>query len=146
MARILAALAVFALGSPGCQPDSEPDPLVSDAAATLGGTATTSTGRYRVAVRPARDDVVLGEIHEWIAQVERSDGSTPSTLYLDLDGGMPSHGHGFVTDPRVTRDLGDGSFLVEGVKFHMAGAWELYITVGDEQGRDRATVPITVTP
>jgi hypothetical protein len=45
--------------------------------------------------------------------------------HVHFDGGMPAHGHGFVTTPHVTRDLGGGEFLVEGVKFHMSGAWKL---------------------
>jgi hypothetical protein len=35
---------------------------------------------------------------------------------------MPAHGHGLPTVPTL-RELGDGRYLVEGVKFHMPGAW-----------------------
>ena len=61
------------------------------------------------------------------------------------DGGMPAHGHGFNTAPRVTRELDDGAFLVEGVRFHMGGDWELYAGVVEPDGADRAVVKIVVT-
>ena len=42
---------------------------------------------------------------------------------ITVDGGMPQHGHGFPTRPRVTRDLDDGTYLLEGMKFSMTGWW-----------------------
>ena len=36
---------------------------------------------------------------------------------------MPEHGHGFPTVPEVTEYLGDGKYLVEGLKFSMPGWW-----------------------
>jgi hypothetical protein len=36
---------------------------------------------------------------------------------------MPQHGHGLPTKPRVTRALGNGDHLVEGMKFNMGGWW-----------------------
>ena len=36
---------------------------------------------------------------------------------------MPQHGHGLPTKPRVTRALGHGDHLVEGMKFNMGGWW-----------------------
>ena len=36
---------------------------------------------------------------------------------------MPRHGHGLPTKPRVTRPLGNGDHLVEGMKFNMGGWW-----------------------
>jgi hypothetical protein len=43
---------------------------------------------------------------------------------IEFEGGMPAHDHGFPTQPRVTRYLGGGAYLVEGVKFNMTGWWE----------------------
>ena len=42
---------------------------------------------------------------------------------IRIDGGMPQHGHGLPTQPQVSRYLGDGAYLVEGMKFQMTGWW-----------------------
>ena len=59
---------------------------------------------------------------------------------------MPGHGHGFVTQPRVTRDLGDGDFLVEGVKFHMMGAWVLDFEILGTLGPDAVRFDVELRP
>jgi hypothetical protein len=53
-----------------------------------------------------------------------------------VDGGMPQHGHGLPTTPKVTRDLGGGVYLVDGVKFNMGGWWELKFRIASAAGTD----------
>jgi hypothetical protein len=55
---------------------------------------------------------------------------------ITVDGGMPQHGHGLPTKPRVTRALGNGDHLVEGMKFNMGGWWVVKFAVAGEAGRD----------
>jgi hypothetical protein len=52
---------------------------------------------------------------------------------------MPQHGHGFPTQPKVTRELGDGRYLLEGMKFSMPGWWELKLKVDASSGADEIT-------
>jgi hypothetical protein len=42
---------------------------------------------------------------------------------------MPEHGHGLPTRPRVTTYLGNGDYLVEGMKFQMTGWWVIDVDV-----------------
>ena len=52
-------------------------------------------------------------------------------LQIRVDGGMPQHGHGLPTRPRVTQSLGNGRYQIDGLKFNMGGWWELkLITAG----------------
>jgi hypothetical protein len=60
-----------------------------------------------------------------VIRVTSKDGSVVSGLQITVDGGMPQHGHGLPTKPRVTKDLGEGRYQVEGLKFNMGGWWEL---------------------
>jgi len=53
-----------------------------------------------------------------------------------VDGGMPQHGHGLPTKPRVTRDPGNGDHLVEGMKFNMGGWWVVKFRVNATTGSD----------
>lgn len=94
-------------------------------------------GRYRVALAPAQPL----EVHAWqryMLRVERVDGTALPLRDLRVDGGMPLHGHGLPTAPRLRRGERPGELVVEGVRFNMAGAWELRVMIADEHGVDRA--------
>ncbi len=136
---LVSALLLHA-GCGGPEPDGE------TGAETRAQEALSLAGRYRISVRPARPEPPLATMHDWIVRIERADGTAPGTLRVDFDGGMPSHGHGFVTAPRVTRALGDHEFLVEGVKFHMPGAWQLRVSVVDPEGSDGAAFDVEIDP
>ena len=58
---------------------------------------------------------------------------------ITVDGGMPEHGHGLPTQPRVTRALGAGVYEIEGVRFSMGGWWELKLAIDSPAGADRVT-------
>jgi hypothetical protein len=58
---------------------------------------------------------------------------------LRIDGGMPQHGHGLPTRPRVTRNLGDGAYEIDGVRFNMGGWWEFKVIVETTTGADTIT-------
>jgi YtkA-like len=58
---------------------------------------------------------------------------------LAIDGGMPEHGHGLPTRPRVTRNLGDGIYEIEGVRFNMGGWWEFKVEISAGAGTDVVT-------
>jgi len=63
---------------------------------------------------------------------------------LAIDGGMPEHGHGLPTRPRMTRVLGAGAYEVEGVRFNMGGWWELKVTITSERGADIVTFNLSL--
>ena len=140
---------VWGCGS-GSDSAARPGPSPSDEAVsespTLSLEAPSELGHYRIGARPAVPPVGLHQMHDWIVRIEHREGNSEIPTAIHFDGGMPSHGHGFVTQPRVTQNLGDGEFLVEGVKFHMPGAWVLRITVTSRTKSDRATLPVTITP
>ena len=52
---------------------------------------------------------------------------------------MPQHGHGLPTQPRVTRELAEGSYQLDGMKFSMTGWWELKLAITGPLGEDRVT-------
>ncbi|HYH08695.1 MAG TPA: FixH family protein [Thermoanaerobaculia bacterium] len=58
---------------------------------------------------------------------------------ITVDGGMPQHGHGLPTRPRVTKSLGDGVYVIEGVRFNMGGWWELRLAIDGKAGADHVT-------
>jgi hypothetical protein len=62
------------------------------------------------------------------------DGAT-----IQIDGGMPQHGHGLPTRPRMTRALGNGLYEIEGVRFNMGGWWEFKLAIDAASGSDVVT-------
>lgn len=69
---------------------------------------------------------------------DRGGGPVEDATIL-VDGGMPEHGHGLPTAPRVTKRLGDGAYQVEGLKFNMGGWWELKFLITSAAGTDSVT-------
>ncbi len=57
---------------------------------------------------------------------------------------MPQHGHGLPTAPQVTKNLGDGRYRIEGVKFNMSGWWTFEVAVDSADGSDSVTFNIVL--
>jgi hypothetical protein len=76
-------------------------------------------------------------MHAWTLRVTRADGSPVNGATIAVDGDMPEHRHGLATRPRVTRHLGNGDYLVEGVKFQMGGWWVMDFDVTAEGRTER---------
>jgi hypothetical protein len=99
-------------------------------------TRASEAGRYRATIVPQGDTIPQGKLHRWTLHVETAAGAPIDSGDFAVDGGMPQHGHGLPTKPRVTRALGNGDHLVEGMKFNMGGWWVVKFRVDAEAGRD----------
>jgi hypothetical protein len=78
----------------------------------------------------------VGRMHQVRLSIKDQDGKGIDDGLVYVDGGMPEHGHGLPTEPRVTRRLGNGAYLVDGVKFNMGGWWVLSFAVVSSAGND----------
>lgn len=94
----------------------------------------SDNGKFVVSYKAALQPLAINKIHNWIVHVESVDGTLIDDATITLVGGMPIHDHGLPTLPLATQNLGDGNYLVEGMKFHMNGWWQvtLSIVAGDE--------------
>jgi hypothetical protein len=63
-------------------------------------------------------------------------GQAVSNATITVDGGMPEHGHGLPTQPKVTGELGSGWYEISGLRFNMGGWWELKLTITTPAGTD----------
>jgi hypothetical protein len=99
-------------------------------------TRTSEAGRYRATIHPQGDTIPQGKLQRWRLHVETAAGAPVDSGDFAVDGGMPQHGHGLPTKPRVTRALGNGDHLVEGMKFNMGGWWVVKFRVDAGAGRD----------
>jgi cytochrome c peroxidase len=113
---------------------------------TLNWQSTSATGLYQLTLRPSSGDYVLGQFHDWIVHIENKTQQVIADAHLTIDGGMLAHGHGLPSQPRVTRYLGDGDYLIEGLLFNMAGSWTLLIRVEAATGADQAKFSLDLEP
>ena len=97
-------------------------------------TRTSATGIYRTSIVARPNPVPTNQIHSWTIHVENANGDPVDGATIKVDGDMPQHGHGLPTRPQVTKNLGNGDYLVEGMKFQMGGWWvvDFTITSGDK--------------
>ena len=99
-------------------------------------TRTSESGIYRATIVPQGDSIPQGKLHRWTLHLETASGAPVDSARVSVDGGMPQHGHGLPTKPRVTRELGNGDHLVEGMKFNMGGWWVVKFRVESAAGSD----------
>ncbi|HEX7071270.1 MAG TPA: FixH family protein [Rhodothermales bacterium] len=124
-------LIAVAAATPGCAHFDKPPQNLD-----YSRTRTSEAGLYRGTIRAEADPIPKQRLHTWTLHLETNDGKPVETAHIEVDGGMPQHGHGLPTKPRVTRALGDGQFLVEGMKFNMGGWWVVEFPVVADAGTD----------
>lgn len=96
----------------------------------------SAQSQYRVSVVPTVDPVPRNSLHTWRLHLETANGAPVDSVTVAVDGGMPQHGHGLPTKPRVTRHLGNGDHLVEGMKFNMGGWWVIKFRINGKAASD----------
>jgi len=101
-------------------------------------------GLFQVTWSSDPTNVPLNQIHTWTLHVETSDGQTVEDASILVDGGMPQHGHGLPTNPQVTEYLGNGDYLVEGMRFQMTGFWEVKFVINSGEQSDSITFNLNI--
>ena len=125
-------------------------PCISRAAQSEAGDVAnhaswvSGNGLYRLSYSSNLSPIRINRLHSWNIRLETMDGHGVERAEFDVNGGMPIHDHGLPTEPRVTREIGDGDYLLEGVRFHMRGDWELVISVNSAAGSDTVVVKLTI--
>jgi hypothetical protein len=102
----------------------------------LATTRMSAEGLFRATIAPRADPIPINQIHAWTLHVETADGRPVENARISVDGDMPQHKHGMPTRPQVTRHLGNGDYLVEGMKFQMGGWWVVGFDVDTAGQRD----------
>ncbi len=105
----------------------------------LAASAEGLTVTYSV---PDDGKVEINRMHSWILHVESADGAPVTGARIEVDGGMPAHDHGLPTRPRVTEELGNGDYRLDGLRFHMGGYWEIVVDVTTESGTETVVIPL----
>lgn len=94
-----------------------------------GETWMSERDLFSVQFESSLDPIEINRMHSWQLTIKTASGDPVAGANVAIDGGMPEHNHGLPSRPRVTRDYGDGRYTVEGIRFHMAGLWEMSVQI-----------------
>jgi hypothetical protein len=102
------------------------------------GPRATAAGKFRVTIE---DSAAFrkGKLLSAAINIRDAQGKAVENATIAIDGGMPQHGHGLPTKPRVAKELGNGRYLVDGLKFNMGGWWELKFAITSAATSDNVT-------
>jgi YtkA-like len=92
-------------------------------------TRVSKAGTFKAAYTSDPRAVPVNMLHSWKLKVETDDGKPVKDAEITIEGTMPEHGHGMPTQPKVTKNYGDGTYLVEGMKFSMPGWWVMTFSI-----------------
>jgi hypothetical protein len=118
--------------------------IVVVASADDPDTWLSRSGHFRVSYESELQPIVINRMHSWIFEVADSDGEPVTGAKLTVSGGMPAHDHGLPTAPEVTRELTPGRYLLEGLRFHMDGDWQIEIVIEAGDVRDIVVIPLRI--
>lgn len=99
--------------------------------------AASTNGVFNVTLGPRSGQVSLGKFQVWELRLTTADGELVFPARFAIGGGMQGHGHGLPTQPRVSGFLPDGRYVIEGMKFNMAGDWTLFLAIEAEVGTEK---------
>lgn len=105
----------------------------------MGTTHASTHHVFVVELVPPAHAAAINQMHTWQVKVTSSDGQPLRHARINVDGGMPQHGHGLPTHPKVTRELEDGTYLLEGMKFSMTGWWQITLMIEADGVDDSVT-------
>ena len=117
--------------------------IVMPVADTLAEEWSSQRNVYTVSLESSLEPIEINRIHSWTLSIS-SDGEPVTGAKLTISGGMPAHDHGMPTRPRVTEELGNGKYRLEGMRFHMGGDWEVSIEIKANGKTDTVVVTLAL--
>jgi hypothetical protein len=99
----------------------------------------SDNGHFQVSYTSKLEPIEINNLHAWIIHIKDNNGKDVTDAEVNAVGGMPEHNHGLPTQPQITKNLGDGCYLLEGMRFHMLGWWTVTITIINENISDTVT-------
>lgn len=118
--------------------------LVVIASADEANSWLSRSGHFRVSYESDLQPIVINRMHRWTLNVVDRDGEPVTGATLTVTGGMPAHDHGLPASPQVTRELAPGRYLLEGVRFHMRGKWQIEVAIDVKGLHDVVVVPLQI--
>lgn len=100
----------------------------------------TDSGLLQVLFEPQINPIIINKIHYWLLHLRTINGEAVLNAEIVVAGGMPEHDHGLPTKPRTRPASIEGDYLIEGLRFHMKGRWEIELIISVAGETDTLTV------
>jgi len=139
LASVVAAAAVWAPPAAMAQ-----IPPVDHATLDRSLDKLSKNGLFRVRLKSTLDPIPINQIYSWSLNITDASGQPVSDAVVQFDGGMPEHGHGLPTAPKVEAGSAPGEYVIRGVKFSMTGWWELRLAISAKGQSDTATFNVVL--
>lgn len=99
------------------------------------------TPHYRVSYQPVTDPIPLNAHFRLTVNLQelKTSRAPQSPVLISAEADMPEHNHGMQVTPEVV-PLGQGQYEVKGLLFHMAGYWELKLSLQPESGAEETAI------
>jgi hypothetical protein len=118
---VLLSLAIVACAPENMvEPPSEPE---------FGMASRHSAGGSFVATLDVTPPVRIGHFLSARLHIVDRAGRPVEGAMVQIDGGMPQHGHGLPTRPRASHEPMGGTYVIDGLKFNMGGWWQVRIAI-----------------
>ena len=124
--------------------DSKGTHAVRPATSEFGFGPRASAGQRYAATLQPRQPLRVRQLEAVPVLITDATGRPIEGARISVDGGMPQHGHGLPTQPKVRRELGAGVYEIEGLRFNMGGWWELKLAVESPVGADTITFNLSL--
>ncbi|MGF1727014.1 FixH family protein [Photobacterium nomapromontoriensis] len=86
---------------------------------------TSLSEHYKITAQPIEKSIKLNKIQSWSITIKDNTGAPVQGLSFEVNGGMPTHQHGFPTQPKLIQEAMPGEYIIDGLKFNMTGRWEI---------------------
>ena len=98
-------------------------------------TTQTESG-WTIYVDTSINPLRINTMHSWQIRVIDSESKPVTMASVSIEGGMPEHAHGLPTRAKDTSEISPGTYLLQGVRFHMPGRWEIKFTISREDQQE----------
>ena len=114
------------------------------AASEFGLGPRASAGQRYAATLQPRQALRVRQLQTLPVLITDASGRPIEGARVSVDGGMPEHGHGLPTQPKVRSALGAGMYEIEGLRFNMGGWWERKLAIESPAGTDSITFNLSL--
>jgi hypothetical protein len=104
----------------------------------------TEAGWFTVRLTGIEHPERLNHLHGFACSLTTADGRPAAGASIVVTGQHRYARNPLPTSPRVRPGPADGTYQVEGLRFHIAGEWGLALDIEFEQIHDRATLEVVV--
>ena len=85
-------------------------------------------GGYSLHIHSHLQPLAINHINSWLLELNDESGAVTAAS-ISVAGGMTEHDPGLPTPPQVTEEVAPGSYLIEGLRFHMPGKWQMQFSI-----------------